>query len=226
MLRTPRVLVVALVSLSFVGSAPSLAEAQQGRVVVADVGMGFGLGQELASNCDFVDAKLAGCAPLNLGLTAEFALHVHDHIALLIGGRWSRATANTTGVVPGRRATSTPFDAQGVSAALGARFYARPFYSSVRPFATVTVGWQEVSGETTVLGMTAKGSSTAFGFGVSPGVDIQLSDRLTYRVAGIVTLGFPEKRAQGATANMGIRTGIVLRLNSSPTPPLPAHVQK
>ena len=209
MLRTLRVLFVAL-SLWFVGSVASLAEAQ--RRVVADVGIGFGLGQELASNCDFVDAKLAGCSPLSLGLTAEIALHVHDRVAVVVGGGWSRATADTTGVIPGR-VTSTPFDAQGVSAAIGARFYAQPIYSSVRPFAAVSVGWQEVSGETTVLGMTAKGSSTAFGFGVSPGVDIQLSDRLTYRVAGIVTLGFPEKRAQGATANMGIRTGIVLRLN-------------
>ena len=61
--------------------------------------------------------------------------------------------------------------------------------------------------------MTAKGSSTAFGFGVSPGVDIQLSDRRTYRVAGIVTLGFPGEAGARGNREPGHPNGIVLRLN-------------
>lgn len=208
--RYLRVLVVAL-SLALVGMAASHVEAQPLRVV-ADVAIGFGLGQELASDCGFVDARLAGCAPLSLGLTAEFALHVHDRVALFVDGGLSQSTPNVTGVVRDE-VISAPLDFQASSVALGARFYAQPIYSPVRPFAAVSVGWQEVSGETAVLGRTEKGSVSSYGFGVSPGVDIEFSDRLTYRVVGTVAFGFPEGRALGATTNLGIRAGIVLRLN-------------
>ena len=210
--RNPYVFVVAS-SLAFVGTGASHAEAQgQPRRVVADVGIGFGLRQELASNCDFVDDRLAGCAPLNLGLTAEFALHLHDHIAVFIGGTLSRATPNSAGVIRGT-GTSAPFDVGTGSISLGTRLYAQPIYSTFRPFAAVTVSWQEVSGEAAVLGRAVEGSASAYGFGVSPGVDVELSDRLTYRVAGMASFWFSGGRGLGPTANIGIRTGIVLRLS-------------
>ena len=139
MRRNPHVFVVAL-SLAFVGTAASHAGAQaQPRRVVADVGIGLGLQQELASNCAFVDDRLAGCAPLNLGFTAEFALHVHDRLALFVGGSSTRATPEPAGVIR-RTGTSAPFNARAGSISLGARLYTQPIYSKLRPFAAVTVG--------------------------------------------------------------------------------------
>ena len=209
MRRNLRVLVVAL-SLPFVGTADSQAEAQARRVV-ADVGVGFGL-QTLASACNFVDDRLDGCAPLSMGLAAEFALHVHDHVALFVGGTFSLATSNADAVIRGTGAPA-PFDARARSVRLGARLYAQPIYSTVRPFAAVAVAWQGVSGEPAVLGSTVTGTASAYGIGFSPGVDIEFSRRLTYRVAGTATFWLPSGRVLVPTANLGIRTGIVLRLN-------------
>ena len=58
-----------------------------------------------------------------------------------------------------------------------------------------------------MLGRAVEGSASAYGFGVSPGVDVELSDRLTYRVAGMASFWFSEGGGWGQQPTLASERG-------------------
>ena len=179
--------------------------------VTTDVGVGFGLAKATGSEC----GDFGNCEPLAWGPGGEVAAHVNNHITFFGGAAWGRASLATTyRSIDVRSAT---IDANSFAVRGGGRFYGQRLDAPVRAFVDLSAGWGQSTVElwvencpyvTRARRVCGRVSESSFELTPGGGVDIRLSDRVTYRAAG----RFPILFNEGDNAT-GIRfeTGIVFR---------------